>query len=284
MPKRLSDYTAEDWRRLRPLTQTYKTLRYDAYNALYVRRPARAGDPGAIARTLAGRKVLITIAYNDAQAIGWQLRLLRRYVPHDVFLVADNSRDDAAASAVAAVAAEAGAPYLRLPASRAQSSRSHGLALNWVWRNVVRPGSPDAFGFLDDDLFPTAFDDPFGVLAEQAFYGVVRHAGPRWFLWAGFCMFRFDAVKDKPLDFRQDWFIGLDTGGGNWEVLYRHANLAELRQAPIRKTPYRAEVPISESYLQWVGTWLHEVGSTGRSAFAADKRAVVAELLKPHLL
>jgi hypothetical protein len=112
-------------------------------------------------------------------------------------------------------------------------------------------------GFLDDDLFPTSFDDPFGGLAEQAFYGVVRHAGPRWFLW--------------------------DTGGGNWEVLYRHANLAELRPAPIREVPYRAEVPISESYFQWIGCWLHEVGSSGHPALAADKRTVVAELLKPHL-
>ena len=103
-------------------------------------------------------------------------------------------------------------------------SRSHGIALNWVWHNILRPGSPRAFGFIDDDLFPTAPDDPFAPLDTQDFFGLVRQEGQKWFLWAGYCTFRFDAVKDKPLDFGQDWFIGLDTGGANWSVLYQHVD------------------------------------------------------------
>ena len=44
MPRPLRDYTRKDWARLRPVTQTYKTLRYDAVNALYMRRPAKLSN------------------------------------------------------------------------------------------------------------------------------------------------------------------------------------------------------------------------------------------------
>ena len=283
MPKPLSEHTFEDWLHLRPLTQTYKNLVYDAENALHVRRPALAGDVGAVARGLGGSNVLITLAYEDPQAIEWQVRLVRRYVPLDVYLIADNSFDDEAAAAIRAVAERSAAPYVRLPRNRRRLSHNHGLALNWLWRNLVRPGAPAAFGFLDDDFFPTAPDDPFARLAEQDFYGFVRHAGDRWFLWAGFCLFRFSAVADKPLDFRPDYFDGLDTGGGNWEVLYRHADLARLRTAPMTTMPYKIGVAVAESYFQWSDGWLHEVGMDGCAPLQADKRAVVAALLAPHL-
>ena len=283
MPRQMADYGLRDWLRLRPVTQTYKTLRYDAVNALHMRKPARRGDVTAIAGMLAGRRVLITVAFEDAQAIDWQIRLVRRYVACDLHLIADNTPDDTLAAAVQQAAEGAGALYLRLPSSRARASRSHGLALNWLWRNLVRPGAPEAFGFLDDDLFPTIPDDPFAPLATQDFFGVVRWAGPRWFLWAGYCTFRFAAVKDRPLDFRQDWFIGLDTGGGNWAPLYRHFDIDRLRQAPIASAPYRADVPASEGQFHWTRGWLHEVGSSDRPGLEADKRRVVAELLRAHL-
>jgi hypothetical protein len=283
MPKRLADFTRSDWQHLRPLTQGLKILRYNAINALYMRKRARGGDVAAVIRSITGRRALITVAFEDAQAIDWQIRLVRRYVACDLHLIADNSRDDVAAEEIRTASDSAGALYLRLPASTAQDSRSHALALNWLWTNVVRPGRPAMFGFLDDDFFPTGSDDPFDALASQDFFGVIRPAGERWFLWAGFCLFRYAAVADLALDFRQDWFIGLDTGGANWELLYRHADMARLRRAVMTQGPYRADVPESESYFQWYNRWLHEVGAAGKPDLKADKRAVVAAMLKPHL-
>ena len=276
MPKRFAEFTTDDWLRLRPLTQRLKILRYDATNAVHMRKPARGGDIAAVIRSLTGRRVLITVAVEDPQAIDWQIRLVRRYVACDLHLIADNSGDDVAANAIRSASDSAGALYLRLPASAARSSRSHGLALNWLWTNVVRPGRPAAFGFLDDDFFPTGPDDPFAVLGSQEFFGVIRTAGERWFLWAGFCLFHYAAVADRMLDFRQDWFIGLDTGGANWELLYRHADITRLRRADMVTGRYRADVPESESYFQWYNHWLHEVGSTGRPDLEADKRAMAA--------
>src|SRR5262245_55675049 len=105
MPPRLHEYRLEDWTRLRPLLQGYKTLRNRLVDRVYCAAPAKAGDPAAVANTLRGAKALITVAFKDPQAIDWQAQLVRRYVPDALYIVADNSPDDADADAIAAVAA-----------------------------------------------------------------------------------------------------------------------------------------------------------------------------------
>ncbi len=293
MPKRLRDYTSNDWLHLRPVTQGLKSWRYDIANRAYVRTPAPSGDVAAIARTLAGQNVLVTIAFADAQAVDWQIRLIRKYTRHDVHLVADNSPQDAAAEAIRATALRQGIHYVRLPPSEAhaashhgpQPSRSHGLALNWIWHNLLAPGRPAAFGFLDDDLFPTAPGDPFEPLARQDFHGGVRTAGERWFLWAGYCIFRHASVADKPLDFRPDWFVGLDTGGGNWSPVYAHHDLARLDRPRWTEATLELANGTPPVVIQWLDSWLHEVGagSNVEQATKDVKRAAIAKILAPHL-
>ena len=274
------DYTFADWRRLRPITHLLKTLRYRMVDHFYMRRPPRTGDVAALRRAICGRQLLVTIAFADPEAIEWQARLLRRNVPHALYMIVDNSPEDGPAAAIAAFAERENILYLRLPENPWKpASRSHGIALNWVWRNIIRPGEPELFGFLDDDLFPTAPDDPFRALSTQDFYGVVRDTGSRWFLWAGFCFYRFDQVKHRPLDFGQDWFNGLDTGGGNWRVLYRCFERAALQEAETVFVPFKPGVEVSDGPLQWCGSWLHEVGLMGKEELAGEKRQVVAGML-----
>ena len=124
------------------------------------------------------------------------------------------------------------------------------------------------------------------MLDRQPIYGWVREAGHRWFLPAGFSMYRFDAVKDLPLDFGQDWFNGLDTGGANWDVLFRTLDRTKLKFASTHFAPYKPGADQVKAPFQWCGVWLHEVGSTqreGHATLAADKRRVIKELLAPHL-
>jgi hypothetical protein len=286
MPKSWNEFSAADWRRLRPLTQAVKTLRYRATDRLYRRHPAASGDPAAIARSIRGGKVLVTVAFCDAEVVSWQARLLRHYVPSAHHVIVDNSGSDEAAHEISRVATDAGVAYLRAPPnpwSGDAASRSHGIVLNWVWHNLIRPGEPEAFGFIDHDIFPTAADDPFAPLITQDVYGIIRTMGPRWFLWAGFCMFRFAAVAHKALDFGQDWFIGLDTGGGNWRPLYSHIDRRNLSQQPTHFFPFAPDIDVAEGPLQWCGTWLHEVGLMGDPGRFGAKRATVAAMLAPHL-
>jgi hypothetical protein len=275
-----------DWLRARPLTQAYKTGRYSIVDRVYRLRPAASGDVKATARAVRGRKLLTTIAFNDPILLFWQIALVHHYVPNAIHVIVDNSTTDEIAQEIRCVAGEAGAAYLRLPRnpwSGRAPSRSHGIALNWTWHNLIKTGEPEAFGFLDHDIFPTAPDDPFTPLAVQDFYGVVRSAGPRWFLWAGFCMYRFDAVRGKALDFGQDWFIGLDTGGGNWRPLYSCVDRATIREQPTDFVPFKPGVALADGPLQWCGSWLHEVGLVGDRALVKERRAVLAAALAPHL-
>jgi hypothetical protein len=286
MTKPVAEYTIADWRRLRPIIHFLKSWRYQWIDANYSRRSARDGAAAELAGTIRGQRALITIAYDDPQVIEWQAHLLKTFVANALYLIADNSINDAAAARIASLARQHGIPYVRLPAitwTRAGASRSHGLALNWVWRNIVRPGRPEAFGFLDHDLFPTAPDDPFAELARQDFYGFVRRAGDRWFLWAGFCLFRFKAVKDCPLDFGQDWFNGLDTGGRNWNVLYRDFDLGKLRSLSAEEFPFEPGSVVPEARLQRFGAWLHEVGVRDNEKLRAEKRRALYRMLGPLL-
>lgn len=287
MPKALSDYTFDDWIRLRPLVHRLKTARYHRIDRAYRAQPASVGDTAAVARTIAGRNVLFTVAYRDPQAIDWQAALVRHFVPDAIYIVVDNTPDDAEAKVIEAVAARHDVPYLRAPENPwKKSSRSHGVVLNWIWHNIVRPGAPQAFGLIDHDLFPTTRSDPFAALSKQDVYGYVRHTEPptgRWFLWAGYTLMKFSAVRDLDLDFGQDWFIGLDTGGGNWDPLYSRLDLDTLAKADSRFLPYRDDIELRAGPLQWCDGWLHEVGQMGEPEVMKDKRRVVAELLAPHL-
>ena len=286
MPKALREYELRQWLRLQPLVHAIKTTRYRKIDGRYRQHPAREGDVAAIRRAVGGRQVLVTIAFGDPGCLELQLRLTRGLVRHDLHIVADNSVDDGAANENKLASLTAGATYIRLPDNpwtRRNPSRSHGAALNWVWHRVLKPAAPAAFGFLDQDLFPTQPCDPFEPLGRADLYGDVRRVGSRWYLWAGYCFFRYDAVIGKPLDFGLDWFAGLDTGGANWEVLYRHADPQSVPQRPITAFAVLPDIELRRAYCEWRGSWLHEVGLDGDLSLKMKKREAVKRLLEPAL-
>jgi len=112
------------------------------------------------------------------------------------------------------------------------------------------------------------------LLDGQPFYGPVRankSAEPEkignrsWSLWAGYCLFDFSKVRDLPLNFLYDFSRGLDTGGRNWECLYKHYNhprpvFADSRKVPLTdtRTGIAHQVRIVDR------SWLHFRGASYR--------------------
>jgi hypothetical protein len=91
--------------------------------------------------------------------IDYQVRLVRKNVlDAHRHLVADNSTDAAASRAIRQLCEQLGCDYLALPPNNpyrhAKSSHSHGVALNWLYRNYIVPRRPASFAFLDHDVFP----------------------------------------------------------------------------------------------------------------------------------
>ncbi len=192
MPKPLREYTWREIYRFRPALHWKREWQ----RRLRVALETRASDAGRRAKDivpmLAARKVLITVAFNYSDTIAVQGELLRRHVGDGPWLVVDNSADADAAEEIAAAARRFDAYYVRLPAQRWAKllpNERHGAAMNWTWRNIIKPARPQAFGFLDHDIYPLTPTDPFAALERFPIAGVVTsHLNEvgRWHLWAGF--------------------------------------------------------------------------------------------------
>ena len=278
-----SSYSIAKWFALQPPIHLLKSIRYRHIDRHYRKQPARAEFLAHPSK--AKPNLLISISFEDAELIDWQARLVAAHVPSAEYIVVDNSKSIKGAQAIKAVCTKQGCSYFLTPDNPwyGAPSRSHGLALNWALDNVIKPRRPNAFGFIDADIFPTQLADPFEVLEQQDFFGVVRNVGARWYLWAGFCFFRLFLAERFPLNFGQAWFMGLDTGGANWDVLYKHYDLSKLQQMETSFVPFKSGLEVDEGPFQWCGPWLHEVGQMGYSGYAAEKRRALEELLKPLL-
>lgn len=104
---------------------------------------------------------------------------------------------------------------------------SHGAALNWMFYHVLMPNKPERFALLDHDVFPQKAFSLKEKLESRDFYGVERNMGAGWYLWPGWCIFKYDVVEKCKPNFLPVFVDGvyLDSGGGNFKRLYRQYDL-----------------------------------------------------------
>lgn len=187
---------------------------------------------------------LITVAFNNAEFIQYQIKALDRFFAfpyrHTVF---DNSSDEESSIIIKSLCEKYDCGYIRLPKqySGIGASKSHGIALNWIWKNFATKSHAKYFGTLDHDIMPVSYFDISKWIDGQIIYGLGKnkHIVPLnmtedkkvWFMWPGFSFFDLKRVKDRKLDFRQDFWRDLDTGGKNYTRLYKHLDLNQLRMA-----------------------------------------------------
>ena len=104
---------------------------------------------------LSGRHIGLVIAFEKPWVIDWLLRMAARNLTDGTLLVFDNSRRKEARKEISCICRECGVPYLALPPSPTwHPNRSHGMAMTWVFHNVVRVVKPKTFTFIDHDLIP----------------------------------------------------------------------------------------------------------------------------------
>lgn len=279
----LGDYSLGEWLAAAPLAHRLRRLRNRLVDRVY-RGRAVEGQAELVHR-LSGAPVLaFTVAFNMPEAIALLADGMARHLPGVPLVVCDNSSRPEARAEIAALCAARGLAYCPLPPSpyrgARNGSRSHAVALNWILANLIRPAAPRVFALLDHDLIPLAPTDLPALVAQQPCYGMVRKAtrGSAWYLWPGFSVFDFAAVKDLPLDFGTDTPLTLDTGGQNWSVLYRTLDRPALSWARLR-TVYVGEGTQASPHLLADG-WLH-AGGAGHGwrddAFAQVAAAIAAD-------
>jgi hypothetical protein len=260
----LNQYSAPEWLALKPLIAAFKELRDAAIRDFYcARRPPELQHFLARHAHLRGGQIAVVIAFEHAWLIEILLERFRRFLPDVAVIVADNSHTVKARSEIEDVCRAAGAAYFGLPANPVRNiNRSHGNAVNWAYRNIVSRLQPGIFGLFDHDIFPTAPVDLTALLGDQPFYGLRIERGFGWALWAGFSIFRLEAIRDKRPDFNPDMDRGLITGGRNLGRIYRHHDPSKLRFASYQLRSASDGSQADAMHTEVIDGWIHFGGSS----------------------
>jgi len=157
---------------------------------------------------------------------------LSQNVENSTLVIIDNSTELDKRHQIKQICESSAIAYVSLPKSRTKhANRSHSMAMQWCYEHIVKPLQPEHFGFIDHDLIPLEPIDLKKTITGQAFYGVkwISNKTDAWQLWAGYCFFDFDKLKNIEMNFMYDFASGLDTGGRNFEQIYQYYNPDTLK-------------------------------------------------------
>lgn len=267
------EYSASEWFRAKPLVHGFKQLRNDTVNHVFLKRRLEMLEHFLEeTKTLEGKNIAMIVAFNQPWVIHWLLRMAARHVKDATCLIFDNSRQPLARSEIETLCRHRNIPYLALPANPARNPcRSHGIAMNWIVKHVVRAIKPRLFAFIDHDLIPLEKIELSKILGDQPFYGAPDVTPWGWSLWAGYCIYRFSTISQLPLNFNHDIPRGLDTGGRNWKGLYQNYDRSKLRFAEVC---YRDVVDPADGTRHAVsvldGRWIHLCGAGYHDRFESE--------------
>lgn len=188
---------------------------------------------------------VITIAYNQARLIEKQIELVRLHVKDGsyVHIVVDNSPSGKARGQKREICERERVRYVPVPMYIDKLichwifgyGLSHGAALNWMFYHFLKQQRPVRFALLDHDVFPMADYSFTDKLGERDFFGVERNRESGWYVWPGWCVFRFDAINDCHPNFLP-YFLRetfLDAGGGNFPRFYGRYDLKTTEFPPV---------------------------------------------------
>lgn len=218
---------------------------------------------------------IYVITFNEPDFVRYQIKTLRKFFkdPFNLIIVDNNNWLHPEGSAeVLNICMEEGVIYLKAPDNHYQGkdffdpTLKLGTTLSWIFANCVKKRSPKYFGFLDQDCFLIKDFRIVPILDKVGMYGLVSHGvNDSWNLHVTFNFFRFNFVSHLLLDFRAGWENHLDTGGKNWDILYKDYSYKdyELKNVAYRYAKYDVE-PKSNRNLYEIAeeTWYHMGGSS----------------------
>lgn len=184
---------------------------------------------------------VITIAYNHTRLIEKQIELVKQHVKDKNYLhvVVDNSPKKEERRQIKEICVRENIGYVPVPLFIDRlichkvfgNGISHGAALNWMFYYFLKQRKPIWFALLDHDVFPMEDYSFVNRLGEQDFYGVERIKEHGWYLWPGWCIFRYDAISDCNPNFLPYYLKEsfLDSGGGNYSRFYGKYDLKIIK-------------------------------------------------------
>ena len=217
---------------------------------------------------------LIVVAFNNPQLIAYQLDKIRRFVTGADYnyLVCDNSSDSKKSAEIFRFCRDNDVSYFRIPRFVYEDpSRSHGYALNWIYRYVISKRKND-FMLLDHDIFPVKPVDLSVYAKNYKLSGVVSHRNDLWYMWPGLSYYNYKYLSLYQIDFlpKKANKVNLDTGGGNCLTVYQNFPIACLFEVNREAVNFlTGEIATADTSVQEVveyfddRKWLHIVGGSG---------------------
>jgi len=230
-------------------------------------------------RTMGANSIFFTIAYNTPWTIKLMISFWQKNCPGLELAVMDNSSDSASSEEIHNICNSTNTIYLKLPGNNAgHMCRSHGLAINWTWKNIVcQIQDLNTIGFIDHDCFPLK---PWDLSRKPNVFAYgVKNPGfiqghQTWNMWAGFMIFDMgrSPVKKRNMDFTVNPLDTLDTGGMNWRRVYRYLSTSQYSFARVERIrinlqdePQSQSSTIEAEMIN--GSFLHLSGLTHKKAW-----------------
>ena len=283
--RKYSSYSFTSWIKLEPIKYLIKYIRNYLVTILYTTKKGNNLDIFLEkCKHLSGRNILLVIAFEQPWVIEWQLKMSKKNVKDATVIIFDNSRDQSKKKEIEKVCHDLNALYFSLPKNKTlHVNRSHSLAMQWIYENVVKAIKPNIFAFIDHDLIPIKKFSLLNVIKDQDFYGWYRKGLQRknpnsWNLWAGYCMYSYIKIKDFHLYFMYDFANGLDTGGGNYDALYCNYDNKKMNFSPVSQVD--VDIPgvgVINDLMLIDDSWYH-IGSVGHNNNAKLKKGYVTTL------
>lgn len=216
--------------------------------------------------------ILVTIAFNNLEVLTIQHRYLKELLkdPFD-YVIADNSSKKEDSLKIRLFCEQNKISYIKIPnnpLTNIRASGSHGVALNWCHRNIIKKYKPKYFGFLDHDIFPIKEVSIVGNMGS-GFYGVIRNKKePYWYMWPGFSFYTYEKSSKYSFNFfpHHSGLAGeifLDTGGSNFYSIYRKVGKQNIHIAQSRLINMTTEKALekgedsSQTFEIIDSSWLH---------------------------
>lgn len=181
--------------------------------------------------------ILITVAFNNDLLINKQIELVKQFISDDDYqhIIIDNSTRKKMRKRIASLCKKNDIEYIAIPHMVSwlaakniyANGYSHGCALNWTYRFVIKPRNPEVFMLLDHDLFPLKDISVKERLGTNDFLGVRREPSREWYLWPGWSIFRLNSIANYKPDFMPLYVKKqyLDSGGSMYKRVFRHYNI-----------------------------------------------------------
>lgn len=285
--KKINEFSVAEWLRLEPIKFLIKEIRNDCILFIYLKKKTPDLDSFIEKnQDLTKKRLLIIIAFEQVKVLEWLFQLANINLKDIDLIVFDNSRNLCKRKLIEACCEKYQIRYLSLPYNYTKHpNRSHGMAMTWVFKNVIKKLKPTLFGYLDHDMLPVKPINRNLFDRNKSCFGVLNEGRDCWNLWAGYSFFRFSDVEKLPLNFLYDFSVGVDTGGRNWRCFYKNLAYSNFEYTNNRAISIRLNNGF-EGVVQLIdSSWIH-IGGISYNDNLAPKEVFyeqfVHELLSGH--